>query len=361
MTKTLGDAKRRVVWVLAILLGPAVMADFQLVEDFESCSMGPVDGQNGWIAENSSPVVAPGPAYLSNQVLAVTTNSTWIHRDAWIPDGATRTLFLRFRFADHLNDSFGTSDSVDPTTFDEFASELNVSDALNDLRINNGGAYDTLATLLPDTWYTCWLVIDNFSDVTQVYLHDRTEEDAQVTDLQEAGGQTLFDFRKGTVGALHSFFIKTGGGSGLVGPLYIDDIYLEAADGVNLQNPTASFPPAVPAGRIPSETGLPEQPLLLDKTEGPEIRLSWGASCLAADSDFGIYEGVLGDYDSQQVVVCTTQGVTVMDVMPSDGNSYYLVVPRNAEREGSYGRNSEGFERLQGAPACLPQEIGECP
>ena len=74
MTKTLGDAKRLFVWVLAILLGPAVMADFQLVEDFESCSMGPVDGQNGWIAENSSPVVAPGPAYLSNQVLAVTSD-----------------------------------------------------------------------------------------------------------------------------------------------------------------------------------------------------------------------------------------------------------------------------------------------
>jgi len=40
---------------------------------------------------------------------------------------------------------------------------------------------------------------------------------------------------------LRTFYIKTGGGSGLWGPLYIDDIYLEDTSALNLSNP--SVPP----------------------------------------------------------------------------------------------------------------------
>jgi hypothetical protein len=34
-----------------------------------------------------------------------------------------------------------------------------------------------------------------------------------------------------------NFFIKTGGGNGVSGPLYIDDIYLEDSNAINLENP----------------------------------------------------------------------------------------------------------------------------
>jgi hypothetical protein len=42
---------------------------------------------------------------------------------------------------------------------------------------------------------------------------------------------------------------------------------------------------------------------------------------------------------------------------PSPENSYYIVVPRNSLREGSYEVTSDGSARPQGGGAYLPQEI----
>jgi hypothetical protein len=45
---------------------------------------------------------------------------------------------------------------------------------------------------------------------------------------------------------------------------------------------------------------------------------------------------------------------------PLAGGTYYLVVPLNAAREGSYGTTNEGLERSVGDNACLPQQIAAC-
>ncbi len=58
---------------------------------------------------------------------------------------------------------------------------------------------------------------------------------------------------------------------------------------------------------------------------------------------------------------CTTGGASTLTFLPAPGSTYYLVVPRNGPREGSYGTDGSGQERPSGVPACLAQEIAVCP
>ncbi len=218
---------------------PVTQAEFVWVEDFDALIPGPIDDQAGWTAADDTSVVTADPVNPDNQVLAVTTESTLLRRPLLISNGTVRMLFLRFQFGQQQAYSFGMSDSAYPDQFGDFESELGMTNATNDLRINDGGAYEELGTLIPNTWYNVWLFIDNINDTTQVYLHARPRDAARPTDLLDADGQTVFAFRDVTAGDLRTFFIKTGGGSsGNVGPLYIDDIYLEDTDALNLSNPT---------------------------------------------------------------------------------------------------------------------------
>jgi trimeric autotransporter adhesin len=106
-------------------------------------------------------------------------------------------------------------------------------------------------------------------------------------------------------------------------------------------------PAAVSAGAI---TGP------LDVTRGPTgtLTLTWGQSCSGTDNDYEIYEGTLGDFTSHVSRFCSTSGLTSKTFTPASGSAYYLVVPRNAVREGSYGTRSDGAERPPASSACLP-------
>jgi hypothetical protein len=115
---------------------------------------------------------------------------------------------------------------------------------------------------------------------------------------------------------------------------------------------------AVPAGRVPD--GAPEVPLTLT-TNGSDVTLQWGASCLATDADYEVYEGTLGSFSSHESRLCTTGGSLTATITPNPGDRYFLVVPRNATNEGSYGLESSGGERPQGSSACFARMIGSCP
>jgi len=235
--------------VVLLLVSPA-SADFVLIENFEGLELGPVDQQNGWMAISDSSAVTTDPAGSPNQVLSVITESTNLHKELLLLDGTIRMLFLRFRFGSQLNCSFGMSDWFHPTRFDHFEVELSLTNASNELRINDGGTYNILTVLQPDTWYNCWMLIDNFKNETQIWLHSRPGQSANFTDQLESEGQTVFHFRNAATDELRTFFIKTGGGSGPSGPLYIDDIYLENTNALNLNNP-ASEPTSVTTSELP--------------------------------------------------------------------------------------------------------------
>ena len=225
---------------VAVITTLPASADFIPVETFDALTLGPIDDQNGWNARHDTSIVTLDPAGGSNQALAVATDSTWVYKSVFIPDGTMRMLFVRFRFAGQQNYSFGMSDSSSPDQFGHFEVELSMTNATNELRVNDDGNYKVLRPLTPDTWYNVWLKIDNQNDYTSIYLHDRPGEPADASDLLDIAGQTEFVFRDGYAGDLRTFFIKTGGGSGPSGPLYLDDIYLEDTDALNLSNPAAT-------------------------------------------------------------------------------------------------------------------------
>ena len=101
--------------------------------------------------------------------------------------------------------------------------------------------------------------------------------------------------------------------------------------------------------------------LTIAKAVVGQITLDWSISCIGTDDDYEIYEGTIGSYYSHTARFCTTGGATTKTLAPAAELTYYLVVPRNLGREGSYGARSGGAERPQGGGACLPQQIGTCP
>ncbi len=100
--------------------------------------------------------------------------------------------------------------------------------------------------------------------------------------------------------------------------------------------------------------------LQLAKAAGGNLTLTWGVSCSAHDMDYEVYEGSLGAPAAAVPRACSTGGATSTTLAPGSGNRFYLVVPRDAFSEGSYGGKSGGTERPQPPAACRPQVTGAC-
>ncbi len=113
-------------------------------------------------------------------------------------------------------------------------------------------------------------------------------------------------------------------------------------------------PRAAPAGSVAAPG------LRVRREANDQIQLTWPGSCLAGDTDFAVYEGTLDDPGVLEPVICTTGGSTTYSYAPL-GDRVFLIVPRNATREGSYGTDSAEHERPPSTQACLPQEISVCP
>jgi hypothetical protein len=99
--------------------------------------------------------------------------------------------------------------------------------------------------------------------------------------------------------------------------------------------------------------------LVLARGGGGTLALSWGPSCNSGDTDYEVYEGDLGSFTSHHSVLCSTGGARSASLPAPPASVYYLVVPRNAAYEGSYGSATAGY-RPVGVPACAPQQQSSC-
>jgi hypothetical protein len=89
--------------------------------------------------------------------------------------------------------------------------------------------------------------------------------------------------------------------------------------------------------------------------------LLWGRSCRSSDTDYAVYEGLLGNFTSHAPRLCGTGGATSATLTPASGNRYYLVVPLSPDgAEGSYGTGSNGIQRPPSATGCRPQVFTGC-
>ena len=166
-------------------------AAFQTIETFDSLARDNISGQNGWVASAGAGEVILDPAGGNNQVLKVSTESGTLHKAASVDEGTTRMLFLRLRFEEHGQFSFGLSHLLNPDEFSDFGPELGMgaatnNDPNNDFRVANGllptGIYDVVDTLTPGTWYNAWVLVDNSSDLYEVWLNSSPGGDARASD-----------------------------------------------------------------------------------------------------------------------------------------------------------------------------------
>ena len=114
-------------------------------------------------------------------------------------------------------------------------------------------------------------------------------------------------------------------------------------------------PSPVMIGTVPDGSLTAGPPLRLNRNPDGSLSLSWGRSCVPADSDYAVYEGSLRRPFSQHVPLdCFTGGLIAARVTPSAGSTYYLVVAHDSFFEGSYGSDSGGSPRDAGPLQCLP-------
>lgn len=216
-------------------------AGWAVIEDFDSYSLGELDGQGGWQTEATGLYsVATDPIHAGNQVMAVATgadnryarNSTYVGLN--VPEGTTGTLYFRIRrevTGAHMG--IGLSDDASPTDWGNY--EVQFRSEGGDFDVRDAGSFDELATGTPiQEWYEFWMVADNAADTTKVYVQSPTAFPAQT--LLDHGGQTDFAFRNGTSAALSTLFLNAGAGH--TGPWLVDDVQFDAA-GENLASPTA--------------------------------------------------------------------------------------------------------------------------
>jgi len=114
------------------------------------------------------------------------------------------------------------------------------------------------------------------------------------------------------------------------------------------------------AGAVPDGLQVPGIQLTVTLNVAGDLEMSWGSSCVSGDTDFAIYEGILGNFTSHTPSTCSTGGSTGAVVQPGFGNTYYLVVPHNTVWEGSHGYRADGTERPRGPAACFAQAVGVC-
>lgn len=122
----------------------------------------------------------------------------------------------------------------------------------------------------------------------------------------------------------------------------------------------------IPPGEVVALAGGRTSDLLIDVSGakgggGLGLALQWGASCSVVDTDYEVYEGQIGDWYSHSPLSCSTGGATSANVTSGAGDHYYLIVPTNTATEGSYGEDSDGFERPDSVAACRQQMLGNCP
>lgn len=227
-------------------LASAGMADFVLVDDFETYTAGQnLNGVNGWaVTEGEGGLIvhypAVDPASSSNMAFYQGTDS--FHRSAVtmpaIAQGTTGTVFFRFYTVDtnggdqtHWGPSDQSPSSL--TSANDWAGwEAKVMarpDVPNDpgiyTRTNNTNY--RLGSITDGAWWDCWIVIDNTNDQNTFY--------AQPSDGSAAGSSWgTYNFLNGSASFdIVSFYLHSAG-SGT--NAYIDDLYVDAT-GVNLTNP----------------------------------------------------------------------------------------------------------------------------
>lgn len=100
----------------------------------------------------------------------------------------------------------------------------------------------------------------------------------------------------------------------------------------------------------------------VDRVSSTELRIGWSPSDCGGGTDYGVYEGRLGDWTSHRQIDCYDDGGDLEEVVEfASGDTYYLVVPHSVVSEGSFGTDSSSTERSRGISGCALEQTLGCP
>lgn len=223
----------------AVLPAGNAHAVFSLLENFDGLTAGALGTQGGWNSDAEYSVVND-PAGGTNQVLEFTgagqSGAYLALGGAGVAEGASGTLFGRFRFIDTGNANLGLSEAAAPAAYNDFKVQINRQNG-TPIKARDAGGFQDLSTPLADnadTWYNIWAVADNATDTSRIYIQSDTDPDfATQTEVFTPDG--TINFRSDTTDALSTLMLRSQEGTA-----YFDDFYI--SPGTDLSNPTIPEP-----------------------------------------------------------------------------------------------------------------------
>jgi hypothetical protein len=319
----------------ALLLASVAVTDmqgaFSLVDNFTGLTPGNLNGQNNWVATGATVVQDPDDA--ANLVFGYlgTGSDRGSFKTVTIPNGTTATLFFRLRVDSDNNNSAtpvlnwtaGMSDVALTSgngAYADFESAVNQNrDAGNpgyhEMRARDGGSYVQLETLQSNVWYSVWMVINNTTDTTRMYMQGG--QLAVQTLLDDPTGKTAFTFRNGAAANdLVRFFVRLSATH--AGNFYLDDIYLDQA-GENLANPLEPFPNA--------PMGFTLQPVSLNVPENVAVMFTAGVTGAAPRHLQWQRSDGMGGFTN--IALATGYSYSLPLVTPSDNGAQFRLTASN--------------------------------
>jgi len=225
-----------IVFLLAVCAAQAYMVD-----NFEQYASGQVEAvTTTWTAVPagySNTMIGSDFRNPLNQVLTAVAQSgqgrggfMTLPEEAWVPEGATRTMFIRFRASNNATDhSFGLTNVDAPTTWNDFRTQVALVGGT--IRARSGSSTVTLSNIdygWGQPFYNVWVVIDNASDTYHVYM---TQGEADATEADRLT-TTAFSFRSASTEDLDTFFFFSNNNDQRI---WYDDLHI--LEGAVLTNP----------------------------------------------------------------------------------------------------------------------------
>ncbi len=245
--------------------------DAVLVDNFDSYQLGDANSVTTTWKATVDVTIATDPAATANQVIRLQENTgvqkatyCMLSESAAIPEGATKTLFLRFRATNQIDSAFGFANKDTPDVGGNDWGNFGPQVSLNygNFRVRNSGTWSVVGAYTELTWYNLWIVVDNANDTMQLYLHNRPNEAATEADRVMVGTTDTFGFRNKVAGPLTRFYWR-GQNPGGERYVWMDDLYM--MEGSSLVNPTpkpakiiwvSAMHPSTADANVPSDIGF---------------------------------------------------------------------------------------------------------
>ena len=249
---------------MALLSAPMAMADFQIVNNFDSGNLqgayvgfSPTeDNKNGGVSIIPDPDAPATKGILQldggtfSTIDGIGTHNVWFAHP--IPDiTGTATIYYRFLRSGLADVTMGTSAVAEPAAYGDYSALFRTEiDGIFD--VHNDGYAETSFVGAQDTWYEFWMVVDVPNNTSDVYI-----KGGEYTEIQQLANDIVF--RKNTTDPQNRFYARfsTGDSTNPKGdaPVWFDDVFIDLT-GENLTTPGDDV--VTDPGEVPTENGSGE-------------------------------------------------------------------------------------------------------